>query len=117
MSNNSPLDELAAEADTALELCWQRLAADHILDEDHIRKLVRAWRLKREVFTKRETERQRRREYDESPRFGPDDVDEATEWLKANDAFGRMRSPANIIKKANDMWYDENVKGVGNEST
>lgn len=53
---NSPLQELADKADAALRLCWDRLEADDV-DEETIREMVAAWRMKRKVFLEKEEEK------------------------------------------------------------
>lgn len=50
---NSPLKELATEADAALKLCWERLEA-RTVDAAGITEMVRAWRMKRFVHTQKE---------------------------------------------------------------
>ena len=59
-SFDSPLDELAQEADQALQLCWERLQAKTI-DSKTIRAMVEAWRAKRQAFLAAEEARENKR--------------------------------------------------------
>jgi hypothetical protein len=65
MKAKSPLQELADQADKALELCWQRLHAKDVTDED-IHSMVDAWRLKRRVHTEVEEARAAKKEAKQS---------------------------------------------------
>ncbi len=52
----SPLKELADQAEEALELCWHRLN-DRDIDEDAIRSMIAAWRVKRQLWQQKEEEK------------------------------------------------------------
>ncbi len=64
-TEKSPLQELADKADAALFLCWKRLQADDV-DEETIRTMVQAWRVKRHAYIEAEEQRQERKEQRES---------------------------------------------------
>ena len=97
----SPLDELEAEADSALELCWQRLAGQGTLDEEHLKTLIYGWRKKRAVFVRREELAAL------DPAFTLETIEEARQFLIEREALGRIRTDAGVIKKANAMWLKE----------
>ena len=49
----SPLQELAEQAEEALELCWHRLQ-DREIDEDTIREMIAAWRVKQKQWQEKQ---------------------------------------------------------------
>ena len=57
----SPLQELADQADEALALCWERLAARELTTED-IRAMVKGWRAKRLAHLEAEETKQLKKE-------------------------------------------------------
>ena len=61
----SPLQELADQADAALAICWQRLAARALSDED-IETMVKSWRTKRLAHIEAAELKQKRKEERES---------------------------------------------------
>ncbi len=61
----SPLQELADQADQALAICWERLAARELTDDD-IQSMVKSWRTKRRAHIEAAELKQERKEERES---------------------------------------------------
>jgi len=53
MAKKTVIDELAAEADTMLKLCWEKLAARETTRED-IERMVKGWSIKYDKFQEKE---------------------------------------------------------------